>query len=407
MSLPRLRIKKREQQRLRDGHLWVYSNEVDTAHTPLKTIQGHLVHLEDYRGQPLGTASFNANALICARLLDEQLRDQLSVAFFQQRIQQALELRQQIFQQPFYRLVYSEGDWLSGVVIDRFDQHFVVQISTQAIEAARAALIGALQQIFGMSISIVFKNDGKGRQIEALPSYVETIGAAVQALSVVENGVSFTAPLDGQKTGWFYDHRGGRQWLNQMTAGKSVLDLFSYIGGWGIQAAAHGARTVTCIDVSAKAGEYVRLNARNNQLNQVDFIESDVFEWLKQASTTPAPNERYDVVVLDPPALIQKRRDFEQGRQAYFKLNEGALALVNDGGILVSASCSLHLHREELLKIIQQVARRQNKQIQLVHEAHPLADHPQLLAMTESAYLKCLMFRVTSLSQPVLPAGAA
>ncbi|MFA9204585.1 MAG: class I SAM-dependent rRNA methyltransferase, partial [Flavobacteriales bacterium] len=254
MSLPRLRIKKREQQRLRDGHLWVYSNEVDTAHTPLKTIQGHLVHLEDYRGQPLGTASFNANALICARLLDEQLRDQLSVAFFQQRIQQALELRQQIFQQPFYRLVYSEGDWLSGVVIDRFDQHFVVQISTQAIEAARAALIGALQQIFGMSISIVFKNDGKGRQIEALPSYVETIGAAVQALSVVENGVSFTAPLDGQKTGWFYDHRGGRQWLNKMTAGKSVLYLFRFFGVWGFQAAAHGERRVTCIDLSAKAG---------------------------------------------------------------------------------------------------------------------------------------------------------
>lgn len=399
MSLPRLRIKKREQQRLRDGHLWVYSNEVDTAHTPLKAIQGHLVHLEDYRGQPLGTASFNANALICARLLDEQLCDQLSVEFFQQRIQQAFDLRQQIFSQPFYRLVYSEGDWLSGVVIDRFDQNFVVQISTQAIEAARAELIQALQQIFGTEISIVFKNDGKGRQIEGLPSYVETIGTPVQHLTVLENGVSFSAPLDGQKTGWFYDHRGGRQWLNQMATGKTVLDLFSYIGGWGIQAATHGARAVTCIDVSAKAGEFVQINAKNNQLSQVEFIESDVFDWLKQNQT-----QRYDVVVLDPPALIQKRRDFEQGRQAYFKLNEGALALVNDGGILVSASCSLHLHREELLKIIQQVARRQHKQVQLVHEAHPLADHPQLLAMTESAYLKCLMFRVTSLP---LPAGAA
>jgi len=399
MSLPRLRIKKREQQRLRDGHLWVYSNEIDTAHTPLKTIAGHLVHLEDYRGQPIGTASFNANSLICARLLSEQLLDRLSVEFFQQRIQQALDLRQQCFSQPFYRLVYGEGDNLSGLVIDRFDQHLVAQISTQAIEAARAELIQALQNIFGTAISIVFKNDGKGRQIEGLPSYVETIGTAVDNLAVIENGVSFSAPLDGQKTGWFYDHRGGRQWLNQIAAGKTVLDLFSYIGGWGVQAAAHGARAVTCIDVSAKAGEYVNINAQNNQLSQVSFIEADVFEWLKQPHS-----ERYDVVVLDPPALIQKRRDFEQGRQAYFKLNETALSLVEDGGILVSASCSLHLHRDELIKIIQQVARRQNKHVQLIHEAHPLADHPQLLAMTESAYLKCLMLRVTCLT---LPAGAA
>jgi len=399
MSLPRLRIKKREQQRLRDGHLWVYSNEIDTAHTPLKSISGHLVHLEDYRGQPLGTASFNANALICARLLSDQLLERLTVEFFQQRIQQALDLRQQCFNQPFYRLVYGEGDHLSGLVIDRFDQHLVAQISTQAIEAARAELIQALQNIFGTAISIVFKNDGKGRQIEGLASYVETIGTAVDNLAVIENGVSFSAPLDGQKTGWFYDHRGGRQWLNQIAAGKTVLDLFSYIGGWGVQAAAHGARAVTCIDVSAKAGEYVNINAQNNQLSQVSFIEADVFEWLKQPH-----NERYDVVVLDPPALIQKRRDFEQGRQAYFKLNETALSLVQDGGILVSASCSLHLHRDELIKIIQQVARRQNKHVQLIHEAHPLADHPQLLAMSESAYLKCLMLRVTC---STLPAGAA
>lgn len=399
MSLPRLRIKKREQQRLRDGHLWVYSNEVDTAHTPLKSIQGHLVQLEDYRGQSIGTASFNANSLICARLLTDQTLDQLSVDFFVQRIQQALSLRQQVFSQPFYRLVYGEGDSLSGLVIDRFDQHFVAQISTHAIEAARTELVQALQQIFGTAISIVFKNDGKGRQIEGLPSYVETIGQPVQQLAVIENGVSFSAPLDGQKTGWFYDHRGGRQWLNQIAAGKTVLDLFSYIGGWGVQAAAHGARAVTCVDVSAKAGEYVNINAQNNQLSQVSFIEADVFEWLKPSQTT-----RYDVVVLDPPALIQKRRDFEQGRQAYFKLNEAALSLVENAGILISASCSLHLQREELLKIIQQVARRQNKHIQLIHEAHPMADHPQLLAMTESAYLKCLMFRVTDLS---LPAGAA
>jgi 23S rRNA (cytosine1962-C5)-methyltransferase len=393
MSLPRLRIKKREQQRLRDGHLWVYSNEVDTTATPLRNINGNLVHLEDYRGNFLGTASFHGQALICARLLDTTARDTLDVAFFTQRLNDALSLRDMIFAQPYYRLVYAEGDLLSGLVIDRFDQTVVVQIGTQAIEAARPALIDALKAVLGDQITIVFRNDGKGRQIENLPEYVEQVGPSITHLHIIENGVTFTAALDGQKTGWFYDHRAGREWLNQCAKGKTVLDVFSYIGGWGVQAAAHGATAVTCVDASAPAGAALLANAAQNQLNTVQFVESDAFEWLKKPVDTT-----YDVVVIDPPALIQKRRDFEQGRQAYFTLNEHAIQRVADGGLFITASCSLHLHREELVRIVQQVARRQHKRVQLVHEAHPAADHPQLLAMSESAYLKCLMFRVHPLT---------
>lgn len=396
MTTPRLRIKKRDQQRLRDGHLWVYSNEVDTDVTPLKNIKTALVHLEDYRGNFLATASFNNQALICARILDTEPRDVLDAAFFEKRIQTALELRQIAFKQDFYRLVYGEGDLLSGLVIDRFAQTFVVQIGTQAIEQAKDALVSALQKIFGATAIIVFKNDGKGRSMEQLDEYVETVpaDANVTELEVIENGVSFKAPLDGQKTGWFYDHRDGRKWLNDCAQGRTVLDVFSYIGGWGIQAAAHGATQVTCVDSSAKAGESVLANAALNMQSQVTFVESDAFEYFKKAASAT-----YDLVVLDPPALIQKRRDFEQGRQAYFLLNEGAIQRVKDGGLLVSASCSLHLDRDELIRIVQQVARRQNKHVQMVHEAHPAADHPRLIPMTESDYLKCLVFRVTALPE--------
>ncbi len=394
MTTPRLRIKKRDQQRLRDGHLWVYSNEVDTDATPLKSIKTSLVHLEDYRGHFLATASFNGQALICARILDTEPREALDVDFFVSRLQTALGLRQITFQQDYYRLVFGEGDLLPGLVIDRFAQTFVVQIGTQAIEHAKAALTAALQHVFGNDIVIVFKNDGKGRGMEQLDEYVETIpaDATITDLDVIENGVSFKAPLDGQKTGWFYDHRDGRKWLNDCAKGRSVLDVFSYIGGWGVQAAAHGASNVVCVDSSAKAGESVVANAALNNLKNVSFVESDAFEYLKKTAT-----ETFDLVVLDPPALIQKRRDFEQGRQAYFLLNEGAIQRVSEGGLLVSASCSLHLLRDELIRIVQQVARRQNKHVQLVHEAHPAADHPRLLSMTESDYLKCLVFRVTSL----------
>jgi 23S rRNA (cytosine1962-C5)-methyltransferase len=402
MSLPRLRIKKREQQRLRDGHLWVYSNEIDTSATPLRNINGNLVHLEDYRGNFLGTASFHAQALICARLLDTAPRDSLDVEFFKQRLSDALSLRDMIFSQPYYRLVYAEGDLLSGLVIDRFDMTVVVQIGTQAIELARPALIEALQAVLGEQLTIVFRNDGKGRQIETLPEYVEQVGPTVTNLHIVENGVQFTASIDGQKTGWFYDHRAGRDWLNHCAKGKTVLDVFSYIGGWGVQAAAHGATAVTCVDSSAPAGAALLANAALNNLDNVQFIESDAFEWLKKSAT-----QSYDVVVIDPPALIQKRRDFEQGRQAYFVLNEHAIQRVADGGLFITASCSLHLHREELVRIVQQVARRQNKRVQLVHEAHPAADHPQLLAMSESAYLKCLMFRVHPLNAAELVAQNA
>lgn len=392
MSLPRLRIKKREQQRLRDGHLWVYSNEVDTQVTPLKAIAGNLVHLEDYRGQFIATASFNAQSLICARILSSQPLTELNREFFISKIQAAFDLRALVFPQPYYRLVFGEGDFLSGLVIDRFDHRFVVQISTQAIEQARAELIAALQHIFGSEIQVLFKNDGKGRHIEQLPEYVEFAGTAFEQIDLIENGVKFQAPIDGQKTGWFFDHRAGRHWLNHIVAQKSVLDLFSYIGGWGVQAAKHGASKVTCVDVSQKAIEAVAQNAQLNQLSQVDAVCADVFEYLKQ----PA-NEQFDVVVLDPPALIQKRRDFEQGRQAYFVLNEQSIKRVKEGGLLISASCSLHMTVDELQKIIQQVARRQNKQVQLIHQARPAADHPQLLSMPESDYLKCFVFKVSSL----------
>lgn len=392
MSIPRLRIKKREQQRLRDGHLWVYSNEVDTDATPLKSIQGHLVHLEDYRGHFLATASFNAQSLICARILTVEAIETLDSDFFAAKLAAALQLRAQQFSQPYYRLVFGEGDLLPGVVIDRFDQIVVVQISTQAIEEAKAALITALQGLLGADLKILFKNDGKGRHIEQLPEYVEHVGTPFEQFRVVENGVNFNTSIDGQKTGWFFDHRSGRDWLNQGAKNQSVLDVFSYIGGWGVQAAAHGASRVVCVDASQAAVDQVRENAALNQLPQVEAICSDAFDYLKQPVA-----EQFDVVVLDPPALIQKRRDFDQGRQAYFVLNEQAIKRVKDGGIFISASCSLHMTADELLKIIQQVARRQNRQVQLVHQARPAADHPRLLSMPESDYLKCFMLRVSSL----------
>ena len=392
MSLPRLRINKRDQQRLRDGHLWVYSNEVDTKVTPLKAIPGNMVDLEDHRGQFIATASFNAQSLICARVMSNTPISQLDQAFFSKRIEAALSIRDQLFDQPYYRLVFAEGDFLPGLVIDRFNDIFVVQISTQAVENVKAEVVAALHSIFGQDIRILFKHDGKGRHMEQLPEYNEHVGAEFEHIDLIENGVKFQTPIDGQKTGWFFDHRAGRQWLNACVSGKSVLDIFSYIGGWGIQAAKNGATQVTCVDSSQKAIDQVTHNAKLNQVSGVTAICSDAFNYLKIKT-----DEQFDVVILDPPALIQKRRDFEQGRQAYFVLNEQALKRTKDGGILISASCSLHMTSEELLKIVQQIARRQQKQVQLIHQARPAADHPRLLSMPEADYLKCFMFKVTTI----------
>ncbi|MBF7052744.1 class I SAM-dependent rRNA methyltransferase [Halomonas sp. KAO] len=394
MTLSSLRLKKNADRRLKAGHLWLYSNEIDTAATPLKGLEpGQQVVVEAANGKAMGVAYVNPNSLICARLVSRDPQQSLDRSLLVHRLNQALSLRQQLFAAPYYRLVHGEGDLLPGLVIDRFGDTLVVQLNTAGMQAVLPELLDALDKVLS-PVNVVLRNDTSGRRQEGLERSVEVVkGDVGDPVLLEENGVRFSAPvLDGQKTGWFYDHRVNRAWLNQFVAGKRVLDLFSYVGGWGVQAAAHGAREVLCVDASAPALERVADNAALNGLHeQVSVGEGDAFDVL---AALKAEGEQFDVVILDPPAFIKKRKDIPNGERAYGKLNREAMRLLGRDGLLLSASCSMHLAPERLVDVVRGAVRHQDRHGQILFQGHQGPDHPVHPAIPETSYLKALGARV-------------
>ncbi len=394
MTLPSLRLKANADRRLRAGHLWVYSNEVDVRATPLQGFAaGDQAVLEAASGKPLGIVGVSPNNLICARLLSRDAKHPLDKALLVHRLNVALSLRERLFDRPFYRLVYGEADGLPGLVIDRFGDILSVQLATATMERCKDAVLEALQQVLNPA-GVLWKNDGQARAAEGLESYVEVASGEVpEWVALEENGVRFEAPLHaGQKTGWFYDHRMNRARLAPYVKGGRVLDLFSYIGGWGVQAAAFGASDVMCVDASGLALDGVeRSAALNGVADKVATVEGDVFAALKELKAT---GERFDVVIADPPAFIKRKKDIKNGEIAYRRLNEQAMRLLNKDGILVSASCSMHLAEDNLQQILQSAARHLDRNLQRLERGGQGPDHPVHPAIAETCYIKSLTCRV-------------
>ena len=394
MSLPSLRLKANADRRLRAGHLWVFSNEVDVAVTPLNAFaSGDQAILEAAGGKPLGVVALSPNNLICARLLSRDVKHVLDKSLLVHRINVALSLRERLFDKPCYRLVYGDSDLLPGLVVDRFGDILVVQLASATMEKHKDDVLAALIQVCKPS-GILLKNDSAARDAEGLNRYVETaFGLVPEWVALEENGVKFEAPvMQGQKTGWFYDHRMNRARLAPYVKGKRVLDLFSYIGGWGVQAAAFGASDVMCVDASAFALDGVERNAALNGLtDKVACVEGDVFEALKQLK---ASEERFDVIVADPPAFIKRKKDLKNGEAAYRRLNEQAMRLLNKDGILISASCSMHLPEDDLQNILLTSARHLDRNIQLLERGSQGPDHPVHPAIQETRYIKSITCRL-------------
>lgn len=395
MSIAPLRLRKGEDRRLRVGHLWVFSNEVDTAATPLTALQpGQPVVVQDSRGAPIGSGYVNPQSLICARLLSRRPDQLADPDFLLKRLRRALALRTLIYpEQPYYRLVYGEGDGLPGLVVDRFADLLVAQISTAGIERVREDVVAALAELLPGS-AILLRNDTPARELEGLSRYVEVArGEVPDRIGVIENGVRFeTSPGAGQKTGWFYDHRENRARVRRYAPGARVLDVFSYVGGWGVQAAVAGAARVTCVDSSAPALEAVRANAALNGVEgSVEVVRGDAFDVLREMNDQRL---RFDVVVLDPPAFIKRRKDARKGEEAYQRINRLAMDLLEDGGIIVSASCSHHLSRDGLRTVMLRASRELRRDLQLLEEGGQAPDHPIHPAIPETSYLKAFFGRL-------------
>ncbi len=389
-----LQLKKNEDRRLRAGHPWVYSNEVDTAHTPLSAFApGDPVEIRDSRSGVLGTGYVNPHSLICARLVSRDARHALDRSLLVHRLKVALALRELRYGAPFYRLVYGDSDGLPGLVVDRYGDYLVVQFGTAGMERMREDVLAALDKVLRPA-GMLLRNDAPVRALEGLPAYVEVAAGSVpQSVPLQENGAHFEVSLHGgQKTGWFYDQRDNRARLAPYVRARRVLDLFSYVGAWGVQAALAGAERVVCADSSAPALEQVLANAaRNGVAERLETLHGDAQELLRALRER---RERFDVVVLDPPAFIKRRKDLKEGLAAYRRLNQGAMQVLERDGILISCSCSFHLPRAALAQLMLQAARHLDRSLQVLEQGHQAADHPVHPAIPETDYLKAYFARV-------------
>lgn len=388
-----LYLRRGADRRLRGGHLWIYSNEIDTGRTPLgEFAAGDLVAVKDAAGAVMGSAYIEPQSLICARLYAPGEQRDLDQALFAERLATAFAGRAAVFDRPFYRLVYGDSDMLPGVVVDRFGDYLVVQLNNAGIERFRAGLVAALIAQFRPR-GILLRGDSRSRREQGLAEGAEVVhGEVPERVMLEENGVQFMVPVHaGQKTGWFYDHRMSRARLASWVKGKTVLDVYSYIGGWGIQAAAFGATQVCCLDSSVQALEGVSANAELNGLqDRVSTLRGSAPETM---ATLRAEGRQFDVVILDPPAFIQRKKDLKKGITAYRRINELGLHLLRPGGLLVSGSCSMHLSRADLISAMQQAAVRAACQLRVVEQGAQGPDHPIHPAIPETEYLKAIFAR--------------
>lgn len=389
-----LYLKKNEERRIRAGHLWIFSNEVDTGRSPLKAFEpGEEARVVDTAGGFVAMAYVNPSPLICGRVYSRTSGDRLDAELLAKRLRQALDLREQLFDAPFYRLCFSEGDWLPGLVVDRYGDVLAVQLSTAGMDTRRKAVIEALRAVVGPA-RVVFKNDSSARELEGLPLAVEALeGDVPKEVELTESGARFVTPLaGGQKTGWFYDMRPNRALLAGLASGGRVLDVFSYVGGLGVLAAARGASDAVCLDSSETALSYAARNAELNGVgDRVRTQRGDAFDLLKALDEA---GERFDAVSVDPPAFIKRKKDLAQGVQAYLTINRLAMRLVRDGGLLLSSSCSQHLSRDDLRLVVGKAAHKAGARAQIVAQGHQGPDHPVHPAMPETDYLKSFLVRV-------------
>ncbi len=390
----KLVLAKGEERRVRVGHLWVFSNEIDVKRTPLKGLApGEPVRLEDFKGEFLANAYANPASLIAARVVSRRPSRFLDADLVRERLMDALALRQRLFAEPYYRLCFSEGDFLPGLTVDRYGDVAVAQITTAGVERLKDDVAAIIKELTGVR-ALLWRNDGPTRAYEGLEQYVAPAFGEVPAeIELVENGIRFLAPLaEGQKTGWFYDQRLNRARFMAYAPGARVLDLFSYVGSFGICAAKAGAESVLCVDASARAlGHAAKSAELNGVADRLATRQGDVFAVLDELQ---ASGERFDLISLDPPAFVKHKKDQAKGEQAYVKANREAMKLLAPGGVLLSCSCSQHLDTEGLRTAVRKAASQRKAELQILEQGGQGPDHPVHPAMPETNYLKSLLCRV-------------
>ncbi|HWD29154.1 MAG TPA: class I SAM-dependent rRNA methyltransferase [Rhizomicrobium sp.] len=383
-----IRLKPKEGRRARAGAPWVFSNEIQMDGAAKMLAPGTVVNVLFDDGQPLGTGYFNPKSLIGVRLLDRAVDTVIGTGFFARKIERALALRDAVYARPFYRLAHAEGDGLPGLTLDRFGDTVVAQITTAGMEALIEPLLAALEKTIKPA-NVILRNDAPARSLEGLDEYVRAAKGEAGRIAVEENGVRFLADLaGGQKTGWYYDQRDNHAFMAALATDKSVLDAYSYSGGFGIAAAKAGAKEVICVDSSAPALALAEESAAANGV-AIKPVKADVFEELERLA---GAKETFDIVIADPPPFVRARKDLEPGAKAYRKLARLGCEVTAPGGMLFVASCSHNMPAERFASECAAGIARTGRRAALIRSAGAGPDHPVHPMLPETAYLKALVY---------------
>ena len=388
---PTITLLPGRQKRAEGGHPWIYSNEIAMDAAAKSLPAGGLVTVRKPDGKGLGVATFNAHPLVSARLLSRDATQKIDGTFLARTLRRALALRERLFAEPFYRLIHAEADGLPGLVIDRFGKALVCQFNTAGMASLEDDVLAALDQVLGPEI-VVLRNDSSARLAEGLSNEVRVAKGTVDGpVELLENGARFTVDLlGGQKTGWFFDQRANRRFISSLTRELRVLDLYTFAGGFAVQAALAGAREVVGVDRSEPALALAKAAATHNGVaERCTFQRGEAFAEMERLAQE---DERFDVVIADPPAFIKTRKDVGAGLRGYRKLAHLAGAIVAKGGFLFLASCSHNAEPAAFAEAIRRGIADTGRNARILRTSGADADHPVHPALPESAYLKAQTF---------------
>lgn len=383
------RVNKKGANRVRHGHLWIYQSDV----LEVDAEGGSVVSVKDERGNLIGQALFSDTSQIALRFLT-QSAEEIDRDWWRRRIEEAAARRHVPPDTNAYRVVYSEGDLLPSLIVDRYDDVLVLQTLSQGTDALKSTIIEILVEQFNPR-AIVERNDARVRELEGLPLINGTVyGEAPEELEILQHGLRFiVAPSGGQKTGSFLDQRENRiaaRNAAQTTNKIRALDCFTFNGAFALHLASV-CENVIGIDISGDAVAAAQRNAELNELKNVEFREANVFDALREMEAT---GERFDTIVLDPPAFAKNRASLKSALRGYKEINLRALKLLNRGGVLVTCTCSYHVSEQLFLEVLDQAAIDAHRRVQIMEKRMQATDHPVLVAMPETYYLKCLIARV-------------
>lgn len=381
-----VRIKNnRITKKLQSGYQWIFSNEL----TELPDLPpGSIVKVIDNLNNNYGIGFYNKNSLIAVRILNSEI---FNLNLIIERITKAYNLRKKIFYEEIsYRLIFGESDNLSGLIIDKYNDYFALQILTAGFENNIDLLCNAILSLFPSTKGIFLKNDTYWRKIEGLPLEDKILfGEIPDFIEIEENSIKYNISLNfGQKTGYFFDQRLNRKFLQSISKNQTVLDLFCNQGGFALNAAKGNASKILGIDSSSFSIELAKNNSKINQFNNISFELVDVFEFLKSQT------QKWDIIICDPPAFAKNKKSVPNAIIGYKKVNKLAIKALEKGGILLTSSCSQHIREDVFYNIILQTAKELNRNLRLIYTGLQSPDHPILTSMEETRYLKFFGFIV-------------